>query len=73
MGTKRVIGTLRREYLDNVIVLHERHLRSVLGSYIDFDHRWRVHQSQEMDAPEHRSVQPHTCGEVVEFPDVGSL
>jgi len=70
---ERVIGTLRRECLDNVIVLHERHLRSVLGSYIDFYHRWRVHQSLEMDAPEHRPVQPPTCGEVVEFPDVGGL
>ena len=41
---ERVIGTLRRECVDNVIVLHERHLRRVLRSYIDFYHRWRVHQ-----------------------------
>jgi len=70
---ERMIGTLRRECLDNVIVLHERHLRRVLRSYIDFYHRWRVHQSLEMDAPNHRSVQPPTCGAVVEFPDVGGL
>ena len=49
---ERLIGTLRRECLDNVIVLHERHLRRVLRSYIDFYHRWRVHQSLEMDAPD---------------------
>ena len=70
---ERVIGTLRRECLDNVIVLHERHLRSVLRSYIDFYHQWRVHQSLEMDTPDQRPVQPPTCGKVVEFPDVGGL
>ena len=70
---ERLVGTLRRECLDNVIVLHERHLRSVLQSYIDFYHRWRVHRSLEMDAPEHRSVQPPELGEVIEFSDVGGL
>ena len=70
---ERLIGTLRRECLDNVIVLHERHLRRVLPSYIDFYHRWRVHQSLEMDAPAHRPVQPPELGEVIEFPDVGGL
>jgi transposase InsO family protein len=70
---ERLIGTLRRECTDNVIVLHERHLRRVLRSYIDFYHRWRVHQSLEMDAPEHRPVQPPELGEIVEFPDVGGL
>jgi hypothetical protein len=37
-----VIGTLRRECLDNVVVLHERHLRTVLRSYIEFHHQWRI-------------------------------
>jgi len=70
---ERLIGTLRRECSDNVIVLHERHLRRVLRSYIDFYHQWRVHQSLEMDAPEYRPVQPPELGEVIEFPDVGGL
>ena len=70
---ERLIGTLRRECLDNVIVLHERHLRQVLRSYIDFYHQWRVHRSLAMDAPEHRPVQLPELGEVVEFPDVGGL
>jgi transposase InsO family protein len=70
---ERLIGTLRRECLDNVIVLHERHLRRVLRSYIDFYHGWRVHRSLEMDSPAHRPVQPPELGEVVEFPDVGGL
>lgn len=70
---ERLIGTLRRECLDNVIALHERHLRRVLRSYVDFYHRWRVHQSLDMDSPDHRPAQPPDLGEVVEFPDVGGL
>ncbi len=70
---ERLIGTLRRECLDNVIVLHECHLRRVLRSYIDFYHQWRVHRSLEMDAPEHRRAQRPELGEVVEFPDVGGI
>jgi transposase InsO family protein len=70
---ERVIGTLRRECLDNVIILHERHPRRILRSYIDFYHRWRVHRSLEMDSPGHRPVQPSERGNVIEFPDVGGL
>ena len=44
-----------------------------LASYIDFYHRWRVHQPLEMDAPDHRRVHPPELGDVVEFPDVGGL
>jgi hypothetical protein len=62
-----------RSGLDNIIVLHERHLRRVLRSYIDFHHRWRIHRSWGMDARSHRPVQPPELGEVVEFPDVGGL
>ena len=67
---ERVIGTLRRECLDNVVILHEQHLRRTLQRYIDFYHRWRVHRSLATDAPEHRPVQLPERGEVVEFPDV---
>ena len=70
---ERPIGTLRRECLDNVVVLHERHLRTIPRSDFHFDHRWRVHRSLEMHSPEHRRVRPPELGEVVEFPDVGGL
>jgi transposase InsO family protein len=70
---ERLIGTLRRECLDNVIVLNERHLRRVLRSYIDFYHRWRVHRSLGMDSPVRGPVQPPELGNVVEFRDVGGL
>lgn len=70
---ERPIGTLRRECLDHVIVLHERHLRRILRSYIDFYHRWQVHRSLGMDAPDHRPGKPPELGKVIEFPDVGAL
>ena len=70
---ERMIGTLRRVCLDHVVVLHERHLRRILRSYLDFYHRWRIHQSLEMDAPDLRPVQSPDFGEVVEFPDVNGL
>ena len=70
---ERVIGSIRREYLDNVIVLNKRHLKKTLASYFDYYHRWRTHLSLDMDAPEHRHVQPTELGDVVEFPDIGGL
>ena len=53
---ERMIGSIRRECLDHLIVLNERHLRKILASYFRYDHRWRVHHSLEMDCPEHRPV-----------------
>ncbi len=66
---ERVIGSIRRECLDNIIVLNKRHLKRTLASYFDYYHRWRTHLSLDMDAPEHRPVQPPGLGEVTEFPD----
>jgi transposase InsO family protein len=70
---ERLVGTLRRECLDNDIVMHERRLRRILRSYIDFYHRWRVHRSLEMDSPDYRPVQRPEFGELIEFPDFGGL
>jgi len=55
---ERMIGSIRRECLDNVVVLSERHLRWILKDYFSHYHRWRCHQSLEMDCPETRPVQP---------------
>ena len=49
---ERVIGSMRRDALDHVIVLNEPHLRRVLRSYMAYYHTWRVHRSLDMDAPE---------------------
>ena len=42
---ERVIGSIRRECLDHVIVLNERHLRRILASYADYYHGSRTHLS----------------------------
>jgi len=53
---ERVIGTLRRELFDHVIVLNERHLKSLMSSYLDYYHPWRTRQSLDSDAPDGRPV-----------------
>jgi putative transposase len=70
---ERLIGTLRRDCLDHVIVLNERHLRWILARYLDYYHRWRTHLSLGMDAPSPRAVHPPDRGRVVEFPELGGL
>jgi transposase InsO family protein len=70
---ERMIGSIRRECLDNVVVLSERHLRRILKDYFAHYHRWRCHQSLEMDCPEPRPVQPPEVGEIVEVVEAGGL
>jgi putative transposase len=70
---ERVIGSIRRDALDHVIVLNERHLCRVLRSYIDYYHTWRTHLSLEMDAPESRAIQPPELGAVRKQPEIGGL
>jgi transposase InsO family protein len=70
---ERVIGSIRRECLDEVIVFNERHLHGVLRSYMDYYHHWRTHRSLEMDAPEPRAVQSPELGAVRKLPEVGGL
>jgi putative transposase len=68
---ERVIGSIRRECLDHVIVLSEESLRRTLRSYFSYYHRSRLHLSLERDSPESRSVQ--SIGKIVAFPEVGGL
>jgi len=70
---ERLIGSIRRDCLDHVIVLNERHLKRILTGYFDYYHRWRTHLSLGMDSPASRSVQPPTLGKVAQFPEVGGL
>jgi putative transposase len=70
---ERVIGSIRRECLDHVVVIGERHLREILSKYMDYYNRTRTHLSLTKDAPEHRTVQQPSHGRVVEVPRVGSL
>jgi transposase InsO family protein len=70
---ERLIGSMRRECLDHVIVLNETGLRHVLKSYFEYYERTRTHLSLEKDAPIPRRIQPPELGTVVEFPEVGGL
>ena len=70
---ERIIGSIRRECLDHVIVFDERHLRRVLLAYFEYHHRSRTHLSLGKDCPEPRPIQPPSAGTVVAFPQVGGL
>jgi hypothetical protein len=48
---ERGIGTLRRECLDHLIVLNERHLRSVLRESTRYDNRARPHRTLHLETP----------------------
>ena len=70
---ERLIGSIRRECLDHVIVFNEGHLRRVLTRYVAYYHRWRTHLSLAMDAPERRPVQLPDEGVVIAVSEVGGL
>jgi putative transposase len=70
---ERVIGSIRRDVLDHVIVLHEPHLRRLLTEYLPYYHRFRTHLSLEMDCPEPRPVSASDHGRVIAVPEVGGL
>ena len=54
---ERLIGSIRRECLDHIIVLGEAHLRRILKSYAEYYNRFRTHRSLDKDAPVSRPVQ----------------
>ena len=70
---ERLIGSIRRECLDHVIILSEAGLRRMLRSYFDYYERSRTHLSLGKDAPISRPIQPEAMGRIVEIPQVGGL
>ena len=70
---ERLIGSIRRECLDHMIVLGERHLRRILTAYLTYYHGAQTHLALEKDAPTTRRVQTPPEGPVVAFPEVGRL
>jgi putative transposase len=70
---ERLIGSIRRDLLDHIIVLNEQHLRRLLAEYMAYYHRYRTHLSLEMDCPEPRPVEPPEAGAVLAIPEVGGL
>ena len=72
-SVERVIGSLRHECLDHIIVWNERSLRRYLQQYLAYYHEWRTHLSLDKDAPFPRAVQPPTCSTIVQVPHLGGL
>jgi putative transposase len=70
---ERLIGSIRRECLNHVLVLSERHLRNILIEYVSYYHRTRTHLSLAKDAPDGRPVEPPAMGKVMPICEVGGL
>jgi transposase InsO family protein len=68
---ERLIGSIRRECLDHVIIFGEDSLRRTLRSYFSYYHRTRLHLSLGKDSPDSRAVQP--IGKITALPEVGGL
>ena len=72
-SVERVIGTIRRECLDHVIVFSEASLYRHLRNFADYYHRSRTHLGLQKDTPESRPVQAPEAGRIVAIPEVGGL
>jgi len=70
---ERLIGSIRRECLDQIVVLNDRHLRRVVSKYLDYYRHSRTHLALDMDCPEHREAQEVSRGRVIEASEVGGL
>ena len=70
---ERVIGTIRRECLDHVIVFNERSLYRHLRDFVQYYHRTRTHLGLQKDTPESRPVQSTEAGRIISIPEVGGL
>jgi transposase InsO family protein len=68
---ERLVGTLRRECLDHVIVVNERHLRSILSEFVRYYNADRPHQSLGLDTP--RPVDRPPVGSIRSRPVLGGL
>jgi transposase InsO family protein len=73
---ERLLGSVRRECLDHMLIMSEAHLRRVLSEYVAYFNRSRPHQGINQHVPEHvdapRSVHPDS-GNVIAFPVLGGL
>jgi transposase InsO family protein len=68
---ERLIGSIRRESLDHLIVFGEAHLRGVLKAYASYYNEVRTHLSLDKDAPDFRGTQK--IGRIAAIPILGGL
>ena len=70
---ERLIGSIRRECLEHVIVINAAHYRRVLRAYSRHYHRSRTHLGLEKDTPDHRPIAGASTGQIVAIPEAGGL
>ena len=70
---ERLIGSIRRECLNHVLVLGECHLRRILTRYLAYYHQARTHLALDKDAPDLRPIAVPAAGKIVQLPEVGGL
>jgi transposase InsO family protein len=70
---ERLIGSIRRECLNHVLVLGERHLRCILARYFAYYHQVRTHLALEKDAPDLRPIELPATGKIMQLPEAGGL
>ncbi len=70
---ERLIGSIRRECLDHIIVFNEAHLIRILEAYFEYYHESRAHLSLERNSPVPREVELPSQGRVIAIPQVGGL
>jgi transposase InsO family protein len=68
---ERLIGSIRRECTDHLIVLNEEHLRQILRKFSTYYNRWRPHISLGKDAPSGRPIE--RFGNIVAYAILGGL
>jgi len=72
---ERWVGSVRRDLLDHVIVLNQRHLRTLLKEYIRYYHEDRTHLGLGKDTPDGRvaASAPPSESKVISLPRLGGL
>ena len=70
---ERLIGSIRRECLDHLIVVNDAGLSRILTKYLAYYHHSRAHLSLAKDSPQPRPIAPPMLGPVVAIPQLGGL
>jgi transposase InsO family protein len=68
---ERLVGTVRREFLNHLVILNARHLRRTLSSYFRYYHASRTHLGLAKQCPFPREIS--SAGTIVEIPQIGGL
>ena len=70
---ERLIGSIRRECLDHLMIVNEKHLRHMLREYVGYYSEARTHLGLGKDSPEARAIEPPEAGRVIALPQVVGL